>query len=185
MFKLSSKLLILILAITMVVTGCSNAKENVTSTDEQNASHNNMEGNGEIPNQNGNQKRNNRPDMMGKVKSIIGNEIILQLAEMPEIQERSESEQNNEKRALGVNNNGSGFGGPPGGMRSGGNREMNFTGETKTLLIPVGVPITSFGAGGEKELEIEDIYEGSILQIWFDKDDNEMITQVRMMQGSV
>jgi hypothetical protein len=71
------------------------------------------------------------------------------------------------------------------GQRSGIQREIKLTGETLTLLIPVGVPINSFAQGGMKELDIADIYEGMMMQIWYDKEDeaSKTIIRVMVMQG--
>ncbi len=127
------------------------------------------------------------PAFFGKVQSIIGNEVVLQLAKMPERPANSEgdAEQNREKplQVSGASGEGAGPGGPPPG--SGGNgskrREMEFTGETKTITIPVGVPIVSRSRDkGETSLDIADIYAGVILQVWVNEAAS--ITKVSVMQ---
>ena len=80
-----------------------------------------------------------------------------------------------------------------GGEKSNGDRpqriggeQLKLTGETATLLIPVGIPITTRSQGGATEIDLADIYEGVSLSIWFDDVDKEdrMITRVMMMQGN-
>ncbi len=71
-----------------------------------------------------------RPDMYGKVKDILGNEVTLELAETPESNDRSEMSQE-EREDLKSQ------------MESGGKQQMmtdsiKFTGETVNLIIPVG-----------------------------------------------
>lgn len=134
-----------------------------------------------------------RPDLSGRVKSIIGNEVILELIEMPErgsgAPQRESSQQQAPDRQAGGGGAIPGGGGAPGMPGPGGgsqqrtNRELKLTGETKTLLIPVGIPIMTMGQNTQKELDLADIYQGMVMQIWLDPDDKETITQVRVMQG--
>lgn len=122
-----------------------------------------------------------RADLYGRVKTIIGNEVVLELMEMPKANEQEKSEtdrEGNTSTGQFPPGQGSGF-----RQRSGGQREVNLTGETMTFFIPVGVPINSFGINESKELDIADIYQGNILQVWYDNDTDKNIIQVMVMQG--
>ncbi|SNS61118.1 hypothetical protein SAMN05446037_101469 [Anaerovirgula multivorans] len=185
-----------LMMIALLFTACAKAEE---STQALPQASNQIQQNDNIENvkgENPNAKREQGPengkeeekaDLYGKVKSIIGNEIVLELAEIPAMPEREENKQEEKQSinqiAMGGGGQGPMPGGMPGGQRNGGNAELNLTGETQTIMIPVGVPITSLGQKASNELDIGDVTEGSILQIWFDKDDSERVVKVRMMQG--
>lgn len=126
-----------------------------------------------------------RPDMFGKVKSIVGNEVTLLLADMPEMPEKQETQDGaaapqQTKETMRSQAGPGGFeGGPPGMGREGKQpvtrdlSNMDFTGETKTLLIPVATPVVSGSRGEEsEELDFSDIEAGDILQIWLDDEEN-------------
>ncbi len=136
-----------------------------------------------------------RPDIYGRVKSIIGNEVVLEFIEIPErtgVAPQGGTAQQTPGRQAGSGGAMPSGGAVPGGgggpMPTGGgqqrtNREIKLTGETKTILIPVGIPIITLGQNTQKELDLADIYQGMMMQIWLDANDNEMITQIRVMQG--
>lgn len=177
MNKVFSKVFIVIICLSLVLSGCT-ASSQPGDTASNNAINEDQEGkdaNKEV------ERTKKRADMFGRVKSIIGNEVVLEIAEMPQI---TDDKQNNQKnQAVGVpTGQGNGTGQKPQGV---GRRELKFTGETATLLIPVGIPITTRLQGESKEIDLADIYEGVSLQIWFDDIDKEdrMITRVVMMQG--
>ncbi|AOY77140.1 hypothetical protein [Clostridium formicaceticum] len=176
--KKTFKIVIGIVVLSLLFAGCQKNEEitNAIQTTDQVQRSEDLNSQGRSPN-----AEQNPPDLYGKVKSIVGNEVLLELAEIPEI--RTEQQNNGDQRPINEVAVGGGMGPMPGGQRPGGNREIKYTGETTTLLIPVGVPITSFGQNTSKQLDIGDIYEGTLLQIWFDKDDEERIIQVRIIQG--
>lgn len=175
--KLMSKVLIVIICLSVVLAGCTESKESGdvasknTINEVQEEKDDNSEG----------QRSRNRPDMFGRVKSIIGNEVVLEIAEMPQIAVDKDDDQKN-KAAGAPTGGGNGTGQRPEGVAR---RELKFTGETATLLIPIGIPITTRFQGDSKEIDLADIYAGVSLQIWFDDIDKEdrMITRVMMMQG--
>lgn len=173
-----SKIVFIFLSIVLIFTACSKAEVQVDTDIETSG-----KAESSNPGNNTQRKMNSRPDMFGKVKSIIGNEVILEMAEMPEMPDRQQQSKN------GQNNSGQKSNGGNGGMRPEGmkpeNRQLKLTGETATLLIPVGIPITTRSQVDTKEIDIADIYEGVMLQIWFDKSDkeNKTITKVSMIQG--
>lgn len=177
MNKLISKVLIVMVCLSLILSGCTESSQpsdlasNSTTNEVQKEKDENNE----------EQKSKKRPDMFGRVKSIIGNEVVLEIAEMPQMQNNNDGKQ--EKKANGASTEGGkGTGERPQGA---GGRELKFTGETATLLIPVGIPITTKSQEGSKEIDLADIYDGVSLQIWFDDIDKEdrMITRVVMMQG--
>lgn len=173
MKKLASKVFIILICLSLVLSGCTASSQpgDTTSKNTTNEAQEEKDANKEV------ERSNKRPDMFGKVKSIIGNEVVLEIAEMPQMTEKKEGNQSNK-----VNGGGNATGERP--QRVGG-MELKLTGETATLLIPVGIPITTRSQGGSKEIDLADIYEGVSLQIWFDDIDKEdrMITRVVMMQG--
>ncbi|TCO77441.1 hypothetical protein [Marinisporobacter balticus] len=126
---------------------------------------------------NENAKRDS-PDLYGKVKKILGNEVTLELAELPERKEMSEEDREKMKVQIQNGNPGEGgFGGQGNKMK----REIKFTGETKNIIIPVGLPIVSAKRGEETELELGDIIEGTFLQIWLNEDAS--VKAVHVIQG--
>jgi len=178
MIKLFSRASILLICLSLLFTGCaktnepSNAVPSDVSSEAEGRQTENKEG----------ERKRMRPDMFGRVKSIIGNEVVLEIAEMPERTANKNGDQTN--KPIGVpNGEGNGGGQRPQGVGAG--RELKFTGETATLLIPIGVPITTRGQGELKEIDLADIYAGALLQIWFDdiNKEDKMITRVMMQQG--
>ncbi|SHJ86256.1 hypothetical protein [Paramaledivibacter caminithermalis] len=166
------KLFIVFLSISLLFSACSKVKTEV----EKNTEKENIE----VANKEG-EKKFSRPDMFGRVKSIIGNEVVLELAEMPQREGKgqgSKDEGKNVGATKGINTDNKLGQKPQSGAVK---REFKLTGETATILIPVGVPITTRSSGKIKNLDIVDIYEGSMLQIWTDKDKN--INRVMMIQG--
>lgn len=186
--KTLPKLIIGIVVISLLLTACAKTEEIVEKTSE---TANEIQRSEEVGNENRNPnsiREQEPPNLYGRVKSIIGNEVVLELVEMPTMEVNQQ--RNGEAGQRSINEVAMGGAMPAGpvqggmgGQRPGGNREINLTGETRTLLIPVGVPITTFGSDDSKQLDIGDIYAGTFLQIWFDKNDEERIIQVRMIQG--
>ncbi len=187
------KLMVVVMSTALLLTACGSTQSPVATgtpgqesqRSEQSTGNNGGENSSNAGQNQGRQQE--RPDVYGSVKSIIGNEVVLALAEMPE-------------RRTGQGGTGQGSGSAPAGNQSGQmppsgggqmgggqgerptvRRELKLTGETLTLLIPVGVPITSFSQGGMKQLDIADIYEGTMMQIWYDKNDEASKTIVRIM----
>lgn len=144
-----------------------------------------------------------RPDLYGKVETIVGNSVTLALASVPTRQSSTASGGSAPSTGGAPSGNWqeSGGGQPPanfeppagGGQGStdqrssterpsrtqgtGGNtgsgaasrRSMNLTltGETKEILIPVGVSITSGMGNSAKTIDIADIQKDSILMIYY------------------
>lgn len=122
-----------------------------------------------------------RPDMYGKVKKILGNEVVLMLAEVSERPAQGEmSEEDREKRRAEMQNS------------SAEERQkkmedrIKFTGETENFIIPVGIPIISRSRGEITQLDLADIHEGSMLQIWFgegEAEEDKTVRMVNVLQG--
>lgn len=174
MYRISSKFLILVIIISMIISGCV-SESKIESVQEVNTdkAQSKVEDTERLK-QNNNDRNINGVNILGKVKNITDNEIVLELAEMPERKGRPEDGENGEKQSPRRNNENGGM--APQGMGSGVQRDIEFTGDTITLVIPVEASISSMNQGEMKEVDIAEIYEGSILQIWFDE--NETITSI-------
>lgn len=142
------------LALLMVLTGCTQTTQTTqTAQTKQEDKSRNMK----------------RADVMGQVKSIIGNSVTLDLAKVP-TREMTANEGANGDAASGP---------PPTGMPSGASGGMpsqstkarsttlTLTGESKEIIIPVGVTITSGMGSSEKSIDLADIKVGSILRIYY------------------
>lgn len=151
---------------------------------------------------NNNQSTNNanRTMIFGKVDSIIGNQVTLILAKNSSStassnasstassnNSNSQNQNKTQSLSLGTTQEG-GMGGQWQGQRrsssSSQSFKLSYTGEKKEITIPVGVPITEMktvnGTRQQKEVDLSDIEEGSILSITME---NNFITQVRI-QGT-
>ncbi|BAU27868.1 hypothetical protein DFP93_1092 [Aneurinibacillus soli] len=147
----------ILLMFALAATGCGNATEQGTATSAQ--------GQG-AASTNSDQKpqgKFSRPDLMGEVESIVGNEVKLKLIEIP---------QRTGSGAQGQHSS-SGQGGQGGGNTSGTGqaRTVKYTGQTETVTIPVGVPLIAMSRGDngleETEVELKSIKKGSILSITY------------------
>ncbi len=168
--KFISKVLIVLVCLSLVLTGCTESKEPMDTVSKSTENENQRE-----------RRVRSRADIFGRVKSIIGNEVVLEIAEMPErIANQGEGQEGRGEGA--ARREGNSGGESPGGR---GMREMKLTGETVTLLIPIGIPITTRSQKSLKEIDLADIYVGATLQIWFEDGDAEKkaIARVTMMQG--
>lgn len=103
-------------------------------------------------------------EIYGQVKAILGNEVTVSLAEPPVTVELSDAEKEKRKAEMQALS--------PEERQKLRNEQIKFTGETATVTIPVGTPITSGNTGGGvnlKEMALSDIYEGTFLRIWLEK----------------
>jgi hypothetical protein len=158
----------------LTIVGCSSAaaSEEQTATNESASKEANTSSTdlGEI-------------DIYGEVSEIIGNEVTLKLLEIPDM-----SAMNREKGTGGVQAGGKAEGSAPAGETTGGAaggttagtpgaggmREKNYTGEEKTIVIPVGTPIVSMTRGEEgmveSEISLNELTSGSTLSIYYQED---------------
>ncbi|MCG8501703.1 MAG: hypothetical protein MJB12_15060 [Firmicutes bacterium] len=166
------KIMLVVLSMMLLLMGCGK------SDDVSGPVADNSKGN---PGGRGNISSRDRPDMYGRVESILGNEVKLLVAEMPERTRSSgmNAEEREEKRSQ-MQNMG------PEKRQQMMQDSIKFTGETETLMIPVGVPIASMKQGETAEMDLGDIYEGMFLQIWFNEEDesgDKTVKAVRAAQG--
>lgn len=116
----------------------------------------------------------------GQIQDILGNDVTLALIEMPKRAEGAPEGAATEKPKAAAST-GDPMGGPPGmGQQS---REVKLTGETLAIQIPVGVPITSRGQGGDTTLQLSDLMKGDTLMVQYDTD-GVTITKVSVTSGS-
>ncbi|QZY54896.1 hypothetical protein [Crassaminicella profunda] len=185
--KLKSKILLVVVGGSLLLTGCGNSnteavsKSSIQETNKVKVEEK-MDSSTVDTNEETNKKEKIRKgaDVYGRVKSIIGNEVVLELAEMPQRKAGENGKKiSGEKPINPSGEEGNGQGGH--GM----GKKIKLIGETETLLIPVGIDLTTFSRDGEKEIDIADIYEGAMMKIWYDENDQESktITKVMMIQG--
>lgn len=160
-------LILTVSAVAMIFTGCSasNTANNSSSSVSKSV---------ESEDRSGKEAESRKePEILGQIKGIIGNEISISLVEMPENMGRSDSgdvsaEDREAAKAQG---------GTKGGASGQGRQDaIKLTGESETFIIPVGTPIVSTKRGNDgmerKELQLEDIYEGMVLQVWLKEGGN-------------
>jgi hypothetical protein len=122
-------------------------------------------------------------DLYGEVSEVIGNEVTMKLLEIPDM-----SAMNREKGTVGDKTGDKAEGSAPAGDTTsgaaagattgtpsgGGMREKNYTGEEKTIVIPVGTPIVSMTRGEEgmveSEISLNELTSGSTLSIYYQED---------------
>jgi ABC-type Fe3+-hydroxamate transport system substrate-binding protein len=148
--KKNAVLTLVILSIMVVFAGCStktNLAENLTSTTE-------------IPN-----PPERTAELYGQVKSIVGNEITLLLAEFTVTTPLTEDEKAKKKSEMSQLSAEE--------RKSLKESQMKYTGETATVIIPVGTPIIIGSSNGAEQIPAEkslsDIYSGIIVRIWLDQ----------------
>lgn len=115
---------------------------------------------------------NNTYDLQGEIIDIIGNEVTLKLMEMS-----TADESGTRVPGSGMGKNGGGTGVPS---------EKNYTGEERTLVIPVGTPLfmriqgqgsgttaaSGTGTGPvEQEISLKELTKGMTLRIRYMDDD--------------
>jgi len=122
-------------------------------------------------------------DVYGEVSEVIGNEVTLKLLEKPKMPtqngEKGTARPDGTDKAAGSADTGTGANTDAGAAGSGaagggGMREKNYTGEEKTIVIPVGTPIVSMTRGDngmeETEISINELVSGSTLSIYYQED---------------
>jgi hypothetical protein len=123
-------------------------------------------------------------DVYGEVSEVIGNEVTLKLLKIPEMPANGQNPQNGEK---GENVTGTpptdGTGGSGERPQGGGMREKQYTGEEKTIIIPVGTPLmtTARGENGmtESEISLNELTSGSTMSISY-KEDGKTIEKINV-----
>lgn len=183
-----------ILGLTMILSsacsasGANEAASSTSSNTEKTTASAQTSGQSSAANTTGDHKTFKRPDVIGEVKSIIGNSVTIALAKMPERTLNSTSSSSSSGASQGQPPAGGppadGGGGPPSGSSGSGtgrtssgsgsgsgsaNRSfsLTLTGETKEILIPVGVEITSGNGKNAKTIDIADIKKGNTIMIYY------------------
>jgi len=114
-----------------------------------------------------------KPDLIGKVKDIVGNEVRVYKVEIAEANEQKSQENSQKPAADETNQNNQDL------RRA--NRPVNLkvTEETETFIIPVGTPIVTMqrGANNVKTIALTEIKKDQFLRIW-KKDDSAVFVQV-------
>lgn len=192
--------LVLITVLSLSLTACSKA-ENGTATNNTTSQ----------TEQSGSQQPIKQADLYGEVSDIVGNEVTLKLIKMPE--RPNSTAYPNQNNSDGAPGGGQGRpsdrqGNPgseqsnPDGNQSNPNNEMTnrvqmqreYTGEVKSIIIPVGLKITTQSRGqgrtpqsgttqggttqgggtqsapAETEVKLESIKIGNVLQIYYAED---------------
>jgi hypothetical protein len=95
------------------------------------------------------------PELVGKVKEIIGNEVTVFKAKIETDQGRP-AQQRQERASNAVNER---QGSPP---------QVSFTEETETFIIPVGIPVATMQRGGTEAIlaQLTDIKKDQIIRVW-------------------
>ncbi|HEX9060487.1 MAG TPA: hypothetical protein VF941_09930 [Clostridia bacterium] len=112
--------------------------------------------------------------LMGEVTEIQDGSVTLKLVEMPQ-------RGGNGGHVRPSPGAGAPSGTPPQGQ---GHAQMSpkYTGETKTVKIPAGIPVTMVTRGQSgmetKNIEIKDIKAGDMLQVWFSDADKTVVSKV-------
>lgn len=135
-----------------------------------------------------------RPQLIGKIKDVVGNEVTIYKAEMNEAtvtenenepnQSSADQEQNLNEQAQKQNSNEQTTN--PEDPNNGGPSQpkklaLNFTEETVTITIPVGTQIASAGRGTAELMEISDLKAEQTIMVW-QRDDT--VTFVQVMGGN-
>jgi len=111
------------------------------------------------------QSPDRQAEIYGQVKEILGNEVTVSLAEPQNNAELTDSEKEKRKSEMQALT--------PEERQKLRDGQVKFTGETVTVTIPVGTPITTGNNSSEqqdlKDLTLTDIHEGIFLRIWLEE----------------
>lgn len=129
----------------------------------------------------GNSGQFTMPDMTGEVVSVTGNEIAIKVIKMPE---KNGNQADNSKSAptdgQAAPEKPSQDGQPP-------QRNIEYTGETKTIKISDNVTVTKMSMGDNgpqtQDIKIGDIKAGDILQIYYSDKENQTISKIILGMG--
>lgn len=136
-----------------------------------------------------------RADLSGEVTLVEGNKLTLKVIETPQFNgnmSQGERQGMRQRRQGGdgeVDNGqrrGPAVAADNGGQlrRSVGEREMNYTGETISITVPDDVQITTATIGQNgmevKNIKLDEIKEGDIVQIWYADDGSETISRINV-----
>nr|WP_312292651.1 hypothetical protein [Clostridium chromiireducens] len=165
-----------------LMVGCSKTSAGAAQTIQTTESTQNAStDNGKAP-----QKNFQAADLQGEVSSIDGNKITLKLIKAPEMPRGGNQENTNksgDQKAPSQDNNKDGQ--PP--MKQG-NRQVEYTGETKDITVGDGIEITTMSRGKQnsdaKTLTVTDIKVGDTLLITYSDKDKETISKITVRQAA-
>jgi len=187
-------LVISIVVISILLVSCNNSANSNTGNSNGN-------GNDNTNNSQNGQRQIDNADVYGEIKSISGDKVTLSLLEQPQMgrPRNNEDLQNNDndkqppenmpEKSPGENDQkpeateGERRGnGGPGGMRF----EKTYTGETKEVTINDSIKIVSMQMSEngmqENEIQVTDLKEGQILQVWYKEGSDSEIENIRVME---
>lgn len=165
-----------------------NANSNQNSTAQSNQNGGNSNGRGQFQ----------RADLSGQVVSVKGTQVTIKIIKQPTFGQQggnnsnnnsgnnstsnNNNSNNNNNNSSGNTNNTNGNNGNGGSQGQKQRRQLEFTGETKTLTIPDGTAITTTVRGNQgretKQLKVTDIKADDILQIWYTDKDKGTISKI-------
>ncbi|MEG1407948.1 MAG: hypothetical protein RSD23_08815 [Ruthenibacterium sp.] len=102
----------------------------------------------------------------GKITSVAGNEIEINLAKEPEMPQQSEAPQEEGDTTAAATMTPAFVTDATGGAGAAQRVEVEYTGEMKSFVIPAGMPLKD-AQGNEKQLS--DIKKGSIMNVFADE----------------
>jgi len=163
--------LVLIIVLTLALTACSkeeggNGTINATSQTGESS----------------NQQQFKQADLTGELTDIVGNEVTLKIIKNPVMPNNTKAPDRNNSAGMPDVTQGRPDGGqgiPKGEMPNRTQVQREYTGEEKSMIIPVDLKITTMarGQGGatqsapnETEVKLESIKIGDVLQIYYAAD---------------
>jgi hypothetical protein len=154
------------------IVGCSNSTSSEEKTTTDQSTDNKASANS-------NTKAFEKPDLYGEVSEVIGNEVTLKLLKMPEMpaqngQKGGTNAGNVDDKGSNVAPNDANADGSGGTGTGGGMRQKEYTGEEKTMVIPVGTSLvtTTRSETGmtESEISLNELKSGYTLSVYYKKD---------------
>jgi hypothetical protein len=136
-------------------------------------------------------EKTGKADLNGMVTEVFGNEITIKVIEVTEENSEKDKEEKNVKKENNDKENSkqkkedkTAEAAKKEGQDSV-EKKFGVTGETKTITVPVGIPITVMTKGDKEEepklADIRDIKKGNIIQIWYSEKDKTVITKINIM----
>jgi hypothetical protein len=164
---------------TTLMVGCSKASTENTQTAQSSQS-------ASTENGSTNQKNFQGADLEGEVASIDGNKITLKVIKAPERPQggdQKNAKQNGDQKHPQDSNNNNGQ-----APNKQGNRQVEYTGETKDITLSDGIQITTMSRGKQnsdsKTLTASDIKVGNTLLITYSDKDKETISKIAIKQAA-
>jgi hypothetical protein len=173
-----------------VFTGCGNSNNTSSTQNSSTAKSTTASTQSSGTQANANNQIKKMPDLAGEVSSVNGNQITLKLIELPTNAGKgknttSPSGQNSTQKTSQSNAQ------TPDSKSTNGHgsqrhkMQVKYTGETKTITISSGIPITTFSrntnGGSQKTITVADIKTGDRLDIWYTDSTKSTISNIRVL----